>query len=63
MVQNGTLILKNHETGSYACEEKYHRGTLTRECELKAEPKTVDVDVELLGYGIYPITDVVEICS
>ncbi|USW53562.1 hypothetical protein Slin15195_G068810 [Septoria linicola] len=61
VVQNGTFFLKNQETGSYACEKSYDQGTETEYCTLRAN-ESFDVDVGLVGYGIYPVSDVVEIC-
>ncbi|PPJ52392.1 hypothetical protein CBER1_09784 [Cercospora berteroae] len=59
VVQNATFAIKDGETPGYACET----GEGRKSCALNNEEIPVQTEVEVSGYGIYPVSSVVEVCG
>lgn len=51
------------ETPCYQCESSYYRGYTTDWCRLMEDKGQVTAEVETFGYGIYPVSDVVDLCD
>lgn len=65
VLQNATFEIQADGVeipGCYRCDSSWRRGYTNEWCSLRNETG-LDVGMEVFGYGIYPVSDVVGICE